>query len=50
MSAEDSAKTREQGRLHGAHAFIPKAELLEGMHRMISELFPSRSQITAMPA
>jgi DNA-binding NarL/FixJ family response regulator len=50
MSCDDSAKTREQGRLHGAHAFIPKTELIQGMHQALCELFPSLPQITARPA
>jgi DNA-binding NarL/FixJ family response regulator len=50
MSADDSPKTREQGRMHGAHAFIPKDELIAGMHQALGELFPSLFQITARPA
>ena len=50
MSCDDSPKTREQGRLHGAHAFIPKGELIQGMQQVLSELFPSLIQITAKPA
>ena len=50
MSADDSPKTREQGRIHGAHAFIPKDELIAGMHQALGELFPSLFQITAKPA
>jgi CheY-like chemotaxis protein len=50
MSADDSPKTREQGRIHGAHAFVPKDELIVGMHQALEELFPSVFQITAKPA
>jgi DNA-binding NarL/FixJ family response regulator len=50
MSSHDNPKIREQGRWHGADAFIPKPELVEGMHRMLAELFPSQFQLTATPA
>lgn len=50
MSGNDSPKLREQGRVHGADAFIPKTELVEGMHRMLYELFPNQFQLTATPA
>jgi DNA-binding NarL/FixJ family response regulator len=50
MSADDSPKTREQGRIQGAHAFIPKDELIAGMPQALGELFSSLFQITAKPA
>jgi DNA-binding NarL/FixJ family response regulator len=40
MSADDDPELPNQGRLHGADAFVPKHELIHGLSTAIKELYP----------